>query len=92
MPLKVPVKKGDVFYRGAGCASCGGLGYSGRLCISEVLVADQALREAIMRKASSSELRQIAIRAGMTTMLEDGFAKAQAGLTSVEEILRVVHE
>ncbi len=92
IPLKMPVKEGNVFYRGKGCASCGGLGYSGRLCISEVLVADPALREAIMRKASSTELRSIAIGAGMTTMLEDGFQKARAGQTTIEEILRVVHE
>ncbi len=92
VPLKTPVKQGDIFYSGAGCEACGGTGYSGRLCISEVLVADNAIREAILRKASAADLRKIAIVSGMTTMLEDGFAKARAGGTTIEEILRVVYE
>ena len=92
VPLKKPVKQGDMFYRGAGCEACGGSGYAGRICVSEVLVADSALREAIMRKASAAELRALAIAGGMTTMLEDGFAKAYAGETTVEEILRVGYE
>jgi type IV pilus assembly protein PilB len=90
--LAKPIKKGDIFYRGKGCAACGGSGYAGRLCISEVLVADSTIRDAIMRRASAAELRKLAIEGGMTTMLEDGFAKARAGETTVEEILRVVYE
>jgi type II secretory ATPase GspE/PulE/Tfp pilus assembly ATPase PilB-like protein len=92
IPLKDPVKEGDTFFRGMGCEDCNGSGYTGRICISEVLVADNEIREAIMRKASSAELRTIAIRNGMTTMLEDGFTKARAGHTSIEEVLRVVYE
>lgn len=83
---------GDVFYHGEGCASCDGSGYAGRISINEVLVADAKIREAILKKASSNELRQIAIKNGMTTMLEDGFTKVRSGQTTVEEILRVVHE
>lgn len=92
IPLKTAVKEGDVFYHGTGCEACGDSGYAGRICISEVLVADSAIREAIMRKASAAELRKLAIKGGMTTMLEDGFGKAQAGLTTIEEVLRVVYE
>lgn len=92
VPLKKPVTEGNIFYRGAGCEACAGSGYAGRLCISEVLVADVAIREAIMRKASAAELRQLAIAGGMDTMLEDGFVKARAGQTSIEEVLRVVYE
>lgn len=92
IPLQEPVKEGDKYYRGVGCPECGGSGYAGRLCISEVLVADNAIRDAIMRKASASELRTLAIKGGMTTMLEDGFMKARAGQTSIEEVLRVVYE
>jgi type IV pilus assembly protein PilB len=92
VPLKEPVKKGDAFYRGKGCDACGDSGYAGRVCISEVLVASPAIRDAIMRKASAGELRELAVKGGMTTMLEDGFAKARLGLTTIEEILRVVHE
>lgn len=92
VPLKNPVTQGEMFYTGAGCEVCGGTGYAGRLCISEVLVADSNIREAILRKASAAELRKIAIENGMTTMLEDGFRKARAGETTIEEILRVVYE
>ncbi len=56
------------------------------------MVADDEIREAILRKASSSELRKIAIKNGMTTMLEDGFKKCLKGETTIEEILRVIHE
>ena len=49
-------------------------------------------QEAILKKAPASELRKIAVKNGMTTMLEDGFRKAELGETTIEEILRVVHE
>lgn len=92
VPLCTPVNAGDTYYRGTGCDDCGNSGYAGRICISEVLVADNEIREAIMRKASANELRKLAIKGGMTTMLEDGFNKARAGHTSIEEVLRVVYE
>lgn len=92
VPLKEHVAEGEIFYRGKGCDQCNKTGYKGRLSINEVLVADAAIREAIMRKASSSELRDVAIAGGMTTMLEDGFRKVRAGETTIEEVLRVVHE
>lgn len=80
------------FYNGNGCDRCGHSGYKGRICINEVLVADEVIREAILRKASSSEIRNLAISRGMTTMFEDGFKKVEAGITTIEEILRVIHE
>ncbi len=92
IPLAKPIEDGEIFYQGKGCEKCGNSGYTGRICISEVLVADPAIREAIMRKASSAELRKLAVEGGMTTMLEDGFAKARNGETTIEEILRVVYE
>lgn len=92
VPLVIPIEEGTMFYRGAGCEACNGSGYKGRLTINEVLVADNDVREAIMRKASAGELRRIAIGNGMTTMLEDGFQKVAKGLTTPEEVLRVVHE
>ena len=92
VPLVIPIEEGTMFYRGAGCDECNGSGYKGRLCINEVLVADDAVRDAIMRKATAGELRRIAIGSGMTTMLEDGFDKVKRGETTAEEVLRVVHE
>jgi general secretion pathway protein E len=92
VPLTNPVKAGERLYTGKGCDACGGSGYRGRVSVNEVLIADAEIRDAILRKASASELRAIAIRNGMTSMLEDGFIKVRRGITTVEEILRVVHE
>jgi type II secretory ATPase GspE/PulE/Tfp pilus assembly ATPase PilB-like protein len=50
------------------------------------------MRSAILRKASSSEIKQIAIKNGMVTMLADGFRKAAMGLTTIEEVLRVTYD
>ncbi len=80
------------FYQGKGCRKCNGTGYRGRVVIAEVLVADEEIRMAILRKVSASEIKQIAVKNGMTTMLQDGFEKALFGLTTIEEVLRVTHE
>ena len=78
-------------YRVAGCEACGGTGFAGRICIAECLLVDDEIREAITRRASARDIQAIATSAGMTTMREDGFKKVAAGLTTVEEVLRVVH-
>jgi type II secretory ATPase GspE/PulE/Tfp pilus assembly ATPase PilB-like protein len=57
-----------------------------------VLVADPEVREAILNKASSADIKKIAVKNGMTTMLDDGFEKIRRGLTTIEEVLRVVHD
>jgi type II secretory ATPase GspE/PulE/Tfp pilus assembly ATPase PilB-like protein len=62
------------------------------MCINEVLAADDEIRDAIMQRAPASELRKIAIKNGMTSMLEDGFEKARKGGTTVEEVLRVIRD
>jgi general secretion pathway protein E len=81
-----------VFYKGAGCNACSQSGYSGRGCINEVLVADEMIRKAILEKASADVIKKVAIAGGMTTMFEDGLKKVKAGQTTLEEVLRVVHE
>ncbi len=80
------------FYKGKGCEKCNDSGYKGRIGIYEVMVIDDAVREAIMQRIDASEIKKIAMKNGMTTMLEDGFQKALAGITTIEEILRVVYE
>ena len=67
-------------------------GYQGRTTIMEFMVMDDALRRAVMRHAGMGELEQLAREAGMRTMYEDGIAKALAGLTTIEEVLRVTEE
>lgn len=80
-------------FHGKGCDQCNGTGYYGRVVINEVLVADEEIREAIIRKASSNEIKQIAVKNGMTTMHVDGYRKALAGITTIEEVMRVTqHE
>ena len=91
-PLGKLLSESKAFYKGSGCEKCGNSGYIGRICINEVLVADETIREAILRKASASEIRALAISHGMTSMLEDGFNKVKAGKTTIEEVLRVIRE
>ena len=67
-------------------------GYLGRTTIMEFLVMDDALRRAVMRHAGMGELEQLARDAGMRTMYEDGIAKALAGVTTIEEVLRVTED
>ncbi len=90
--IRKPIKKGEVFYKGKGCGECGGSGYKGRLCINEVLAADDRIRDAIMQRASATALRKIAVEGGMTTMLEDGVEKMRRGETTIEEIARVIRD
>lgn len=91
-PYAIFLMNSDFVYKAKGCKECNDSGYVGRICINEVLVADPEIREAILRRASASEIKKIAIKNGMTTMIEDGFRKVNAGLTTVEEVLRVIHE
>jgi type II secretory ATPase GspE/PulE/Tfp pilus assembly ATPase PilB-like protein len=90
--LTEPIRQGETLYRGVGCVECNQSGYSGRLSINEVIVCDSEIKEAILRKAPSDEIKHIAVKNGMTTMLEDGFQKVRKGETTVEEVLRVVYE
>lgn len=80
------------FFYGKGCRKCNDTGYKGRLVIAEVLVADESIRKTILSKGGASDIKELSIKAGMTTMLVDGFQKALKGLTTIEEVLRVTHE
>lgn len=76
-------------HKAVGCDACGGTGYHGRSSILEVLPMTDAIRQAVLRSADSSRLNAIAVEEGMQTMQEHGLKKALAGLTSIEEVLRV---
>jgi general secretion pathway protein E len=78
--------------RGKGCLQCRNTGYLGRLGIFEIFPMSEQLKKLIAARANDSELRQVAIREGMTTLREDAWRKVQAGLTTVEEALRVTGE
>lgn len=76
-------------YRGKGCQSCGGTGYVGRTALVEVMVLTPELRELILARPTIKEIWKVAAKSGCRTMFEDGFEKAQAGLTTLEEVFRV---
>jgi general secretion pathway protein E len=78
--------------RGKGCKECRKTGYAGRMGIFEVFPMSEHLKKLITDKASDSELRQVAIWEGMTTLKEDAWQKVKAGETTVEEVLRVCGE
>jgi general secretion pathway protein E len=80
---------GDEVYEPAGCESCSGAGYRGRLGIFEVLELSQQVRSLIQGSTDAAVIDRVAIQTGMTTMLDDGVAKCRSGATSVAEILRV---
>ena len=73
---------------GGRCRHCHGSGYRGRTGIFELLEIDDAMRDAIHRSASSSELEEIACRHGMVTLAEDGMKKVAARVTTASEVLR----
>ncbi len=73
-----------------GCDRCGGTGYSGRLAIFETLANDADVQALIGPDASATDILEASIRAGMTTMVADGLRKCVAGLTTVDEVARVV--
>lgn len=76
-------------YRARGCDACRQTGYRGRSAIVEVLAMDEPIRRAIMKRSDASTMRALALEAGMQTMAQHGLHKALAGITSIEEVLRV---
>jgi type IV pilus assembly protein PilB len=92
LALKIPANIiADVaFYAGSGCAQCGGTGYAGRIAIMEILDPTALIREMIAAEATEQDLRMTALASRMTSLGEDGLNKAKAGITTVEELLRVV--
>ncbi|MDP3729186.1 MAG: GspE/PulE family protein [bacterium] len=89
---KVVLDNNREFYKGAGCVACGSSGYYGRIEIHEVLEMTDAIREAVMRRSDASAIMKIAIQNGTVPLMHDGFQKALAGITTIEEILRVLYE
>ena len=83
-------KKRLKFYRGTGCDVCNNIGYRGRATIGELFTVDQELAETILEQPTTSHLEELALTKGMQTMAEDGFAKACKGITSLEELTRVL--
>ncbi|MCU1444532.1 GspE/PulE family protein [Cryobacterium sp.] len=77
-------------YEPVGCAQCSKTGYRGRLALHEVMTVTEEIERLAVARASSADIARVARDQGMITLREDGWAKARLGLTSIEEILRVV--
>jgi len=83
---------GAELWRGRGCDECRGTGYRGRTGIYELFPITEDARSLILRRAPSRDIRREAVEHGMVTLRLDGWRKACAGVTTVEEILRVTQE
>ena len=77
-------------YLPGGCTACADTGYRGRMALHEVLLVSEDIQRMAVERRPSDEIQKIAIEQGMTTLWQDGLAKVAAGMTSMEEIMRVV--
>jgi type IV pilus assembly protein PilB len=76
------------FFKGTGCDTCNGTGYKGRQGLYEVMALSSQLRRAILKGASTEELREIAVQEGMLTLRMDGLVKIKRGITTLEEVVK----
>ena len=76
-------------FKGKGCPICHNTGYAGRIGVFEVLEVSNDIKKLITEKKDADVVLQQAVREGMTTMLDDGLAKAAKGETTIDEVLRV---
>jgi general secretion pathway protein E len=80
------------FYRGKGCARCMETGYRGRTGIYEMLEVDDTIKSLILQSSHSTAIKAVAQKRGMTTLWQDGIRKVLAGVTTIDEVLRVTHQ
>ena len=74
-------------FKGKGCGNCNGMGYKGRLAIYEMMLMNEVIKEAILKGASASELRNLAREQGMRTLRRAALLKLKRGITTIEEVL-----
>jgi general secretion pathway protein E len=79
-------------YKGVGCETCAHTGYYGRTGIFELMVVDDDIRKLILKGSDANQLKEVARAHGMRTLVEDGFQKVRAGITTLSEVLRVTQE
>jgi type IV pilus assembly protein PilB len=82
--------RGPRFRKAVGCQACSRTGYKGRLAMHEILLVTEDIERQIILRAPAEEIQRLAIEHGMLTLRQDGLRKAALGLTSLEEVLRVV--
>jgi type IV pilus assembly protein PilB len=86
----IPGQDLPTLHRAAGCAACARTGYKGRLALHEVMTVSEDIERLAVKRAPSSDIAEVATREGMRRLRADGMRKVSDGVTSVEEILRVV--
>lgn len=92
LPPDFPEPEIGLLWKGAGCESCRSSGFSGRIGIYELLRPTPALQPLILNRATSSDIKAVAIRGGMKTLRHSGWNRVLNGITTVEEVLRVTKE
>ncbi|MBU4483041.1 MAG: type II secretion system protein GspE, partial [Actinomycetia bacterium] len=78
-----------ILYKGEGCPHCKNTGYKGRIAIFELMIISDTIRDLITRNVTTGKLKEAAIKEGMCILKEDGLKKVSAGITTIDEILRV---
>ncbi len=86
----LPSEPAPTLFRPVGCSSCARTGYKGRLALHEVMTVTEEVERLAVSRASSAEIEKVAYSQGMISLRDDGWAKVVQGVTSIEEILRVV--
>ncbi len=91
-PLAEGEEKGLIIYKASetGCAKCNGTGYKGRIGLYEVMPMSEEIKRLTVREASATTIMKQAKEEGLITMRDDGFLKVKMGITSIEEVMRVV--
>jgi type IV pilus assembly protein PilB len=89
LPAEAAGEGAPVYRRGTGCASCRNRGYAGRVAVIEKMVMTSGLRELVANRRPAAELRTLAVAEGMQSLQQAGLKKAEDGLTTIEEVLRV---
>jgi type IV pilus assembly protein PilB len=80
----------DSMFRPVGCKKCGNTGYRGRVGVHEVLMMSEEISRLCVENATAEEIKAVAVQQGMLTLRQDGLEKVRAGLTSIEEVVRVI--
>jgi type IV pilus assembly protein PilB len=92
---RLNLDQGDLpfkFYKGAGCPNCNNTGFKGRTIIEEMMITGPKIREIIQSSGTSDTLREAAMAMGMTTLGVSGMKKIEMGITTIEEVLKAVHQ
>ena len=79
-------------FKPVGCEKCGGIGYKGRIGLYEAILVDDKVADIIANNPTEREIKHGSLHQGIFTMVEDGVSKILSGITTIEEVLRVVSE